>query len=315
MNLTRIQLPYMLTGVLAKPILKWAGGKSQLLEQIRKALPRELKMRQLTRYAEPFIGGGAVFFHIAQNFPVQQYYISDLNQELILLYKTIQRDVVALINQLGDIQERYYTLTSEQQEEFFYATRNTYNSKLHHVDFGNYSHDWIERSTQIIFLNRTCFNGLFRVNSKGEFNVPFGDYKNPRICDADNLRAVSAILQNTIIEFADFTVCDRFVDSQTFVYFDPPYRPISKTASFKAYSKHDFNDDEQRRLADFYRNLDARGAKLMLSNSDPQNENPDDKFFEEIYAGFNIRKVIAARNINSNGAKRGHIFELLITNY
>ena len=305
----------MRTTTTAKPILKWAGGKSQLLEQIAKHLPQEIFSKEITRYAEPFIGGGAVFFYVAQNFPLKKYYISDFNPELILLYLTIQQDVDRLIRQLDGIQDQYYSLSTSKQEEYFYATRSSYNEKIGTVKLGQFSKAWIERTAQIIFLNRTCFNGLFRVNSKGKFNVPFGDYKNPRICDADNLKAVAQILQNAIIENADFTGCEKFVNKQTFVYFDPPYRPLSKTANFNSYSKKDFNDEEQIRLSQFFAKLHAKDAKLMLSNSDPTNINPEDDFFERLYKHFNIQKVTASRIINSNASKRGTIFELLITNY
>jgi len=305
----------MSTTVTAKPILKWAGGKSQLLEQISNRLPKELYSGEITCYAEPFIGGGAVFLYIAKNFPLKKYYISDFNQELILMYLTIQQGVDKLIRQLAGVQDQYYALSLEKQEEYFYTTRSAYNAKISMVKLDQFSKAWIERTAQIIFLNRTCFNGLFRVNSKGEFNVPFGDYKNPRICDADNLRAVAQILQSATIENADFTGCEKFVNKQTFVYFDPPYRPLSKTANFKSYSKKDFNDEEQIRLAHFFARLHAKGARLMLSNSDPTNVNPNDVFFEQLYKDFNIQKVTASRIINSNASKRGNIFELLITNY
>jgi DNA adenine methylase len=301
--------------VTAKPVLKWAGGKSQLLEQIAAALPQDLKAGKIRRYVEPFIGGGAVFFYIAQNFSVDEFYISDVNEELILLYSTIQQDVDALTRLLSKIETQYLALNSEERREYFLKTRAKYNRQLSKVDSSVFSPDWVERAAQIIFLNRTCFNGLFRVNSKGEFNVPFGNYKNPRICDEANLRAVSQVFKTTEIRQADFTACEDLVSRDTFVYFDPPYRPISKTASFKSYSRFDFDDDEQTRLAEFYRQLDSKGAKLMLSNSDPQNQTPDDDFFEQLYKGLKINRVNATRMINSDASKRGAITELLITNY
>ena len=296
-----------------KPVLKWAGGKGQLIEQISNSLPKEIFSGDLSNYAEPFIGGGALFFHIAQSYPVKNYYISDFNHELILLYRTIQRSVEELIACLMEIQTAYYALNPNEQKDYFYKVRACHNGNR--ISLSKYSPQWIERSAQIIFLNRTCFNGLYRVNSKGAFNVPFGDYDNPKICDADNLRAASSVLQNTTVESGDFTECEKFVDRKTFVYFDPPYRPISKTASFKAYSKHVFNDAEQIRLAEFYRKLNAKGAKLMLSNSDPKNKNPNDNFFDDLYSGFNVQRVKASRMINSKASKRGPIYELLITNY
>lgn len=299
----------------AKPFLKWAGGKSQLLNQIETYLPSHLRQGAVLKYAEPFIGGGAVFFFIAEHFPIREFFISDMNQDLILAYKTIQADVEALIELLYNIQHEYFQMSPEQQKAYFYNVRTTFNKNRVNTGSSVLDYDPILRAAHLIFLNRTCFNGLYRVNSKGEFNVPFGSYNNPQICDEDNLRNVSKILEKTKIYYGDYTVCKSFVDHQTFVYFDPPYRPISKTASFNSYSKERFDDDEQMRLANFCRQINDVGAKLMVSNSDPHNENPHDDFFQETYAGFTIRKVNAKRAINSNGSKRGEITELLITNY
>ena len=298
----------------AKPFLKWAGGKSQLINQIETYLPPHLQQGTI-KYAEPFIGGGAVLFFMAKKFQPHEFFISDMNKDLILAYKTIQQDVETLIELLSDIQYEYFQMSPERQKAYFYDTRTSFNENRGQINFSVVNHDSIRRVTHLIFLNRTCFNGLYRVNSKGGFNVPFGSYKNPKICDAANLRGVSKILAKAHIHHGDFTTCRSFVDHQTFVYFDPPYRPISKTASFNSYSKKRFDDDEQIRLATFCRQINDAGAKFMLSNSDPHNENPHDDFFQEIYAGFTIRKVSAKRAINSNGAKRGEITELLVTNY
>lgn len=299
----------------AKPFLKWAGGKAQLIDQILRRLPDELKFGKIQRYVEPFIGGGALFFHIVQRYEVQECFISDVNEELILAYKSIQKDAENLIILLKAMERKYYRLSPSRQKEYFYAVRFQLNEKRPSMNFAEYDESWLERTAQIIFLNRTCFNGLFRVNSKGEFNVPFGKYKKPLICSEDNLRAVSELLQHTQIRLGDFTECEQFVDENTFVYFDPPYRPISKTASFTSYSKYDFDDAAQMRLASFYRLLDRKGAKLMLSNSDPKNENPRDQFFEDAYRDFHIERVKANRIINCNADKRGAINELLIMNY
>jgi DNA adenine methylase len=304
-----------LQNTVAKPVLKWAGGKGQLLNQIIEYLPKELKTGDITRYIEPFIGGGALFFFIAQNYAVKEFYISDSNIELVVLYTTIQQRTNDLIKVLDDTEKNYHALPMDKQKEFFYEVRDKYNRERSEINFDKFSAKWIDRAAQTIFINRTCFNGLFRVNSKGGFNVPCGDYKNPRICDKDNLSAVGEILKRTVIKYADFAECESFADKNAFVYFDPPYRPLSKTASFNAYSKAEFGDPEQVRLAEFYRLLDRRGTKLMLSNSDPKNTEPTNEFFDELYNGFDIKRVKASRNINSNGAKRGQIHELLITNY
>jgi DNA adenine methylase len=301
---------------IAKPFLKWAGGKGQLLKQIVSSLPVEIYTGKIKKYAEPFIGGGAVYFYIAQNFPsIERFCISDFNQELFLAYKTIQQDVEGVINCLKALDSDYRILEQSARKEFFYNQRLKFNKNLYNIDFANFQPDWIERVATIIFLNRTCFNGLFRVNSKGEFNVPFGDYKNPKICDEENLRAVSHLLQKAEIRCGDFSQTSDFVDEKTFVYFDPPYRPLNKTASFTAYSKSQFNDEEQIRLAKYYSSLTEKGAALMLSNSDPKNEDCNDSFFDNLYEKFRINRVNASRAINSDSSKRGKITELLITNY
>jgi DNA adenine methylase len=300
----------------AKPFLKWAGGKNQLLKKLTNYFPPELLNGQINKYAEPFIGGGALFFYIAQNFPnITNFYISDINQDLILIYQTIQNEVKNLIAFLENLEKQYYELNPENQKVFFYQLRSKLNNDHKYFDFSIFNESWIERVGTLIFLNRTCFNGLFRVNSRGEFNVPFGDYRNPKICDAENLIAVSNLLRKTKIECTDFLNSRDFIDETTFVYFDPPYRPISKTSSFTSYSKFQFGDNEQIRLANYYRVLNQNGAKLLLSNSDPKNENPEDHFFENIYDGFRIARIDAKRLINCDASKRGSIKELIIVNY
>ncbi len=308
--------PYMLANQeTAKPFLKWAGGKGQLLGQIRHHFPAELQEGKISKYAEPFIGGGAVFFLIANDFDVREFFISDMNEDLVLAYRTIQQQVENLIERLEKIKSRYLQLDRCGRKEYFYEARQSFNQSRAYSLYSASAPDEALHVARLIFLNRTCFNGLYRVNSRGDFNVPYGNYRNPRIYDEVNLRSVSRSLQNAEIHFGDFTACKRFVDEKTLVYLDPPYRPISKTASFNSFYKNPFDDDEQRRLALFYQELGCAGAKLMLSNSDPHNENPHDSFFEDLYAGFSIHKVLATRRINSNGAKRGPITELLIANY
>ncbi|RIK34406.1 MAG: modification methylase [Chloroflexi bacterium] len=299
----------------AKPFLKWAGGKTQLLEQMTAYFPPELSSKRITRYVEPFVGSGAMFFYVAQNYPAAEFFLLDVNKELVLAYQTIQQSVEAVICRLEHMRAEYVALPQEKKADQFYAVRDEFNRSRSAIDFDRYQTEWIERTAQIVFLNRTCFNGLFRVNARGDFNVPFGGYKNPQIANAENLRAVSRILQGAKIQCADFEGCERNVHDATFVYFDPPYRPISPTASFTSYARFEFGDKEQKRLAHFYRTLDERGAKLMLSNSDPKNENPDDHFFEALYKGFNIKRVRASRMINCDATKRGKINELLIMNY
>lgn len=300
----------------AKPFLKWAGGKGQLLEQIHRHFPSKINDYNV-QYIEPFIGSGAVFFEVANTFDLDRSFILDINEELILVYKTIQNHVEELIELLTKTQELYLKLSEEERKNYYYEMRSHFNltRDRNKINLQNYSKEWIERTTQFIFFNRTCFNGLWRVNSQGDFNVPMGRYKNPTICDRNNLRAVARILQKTDIHCGDFTDCEKWVDANTFIYFDPPYKPISKTSVFTAYSKQNFNDTEQLRLRDFFVKCDRKGAKLLLSNSDPKNEDPDNDFFETAYQGYRIERVKASRNINSNAQKRGQINEILIRNY
>ncbi len=301
----------------ARPFLKWAGGKRQLLNEFEDFFPEDLKKGKIENYIEPFIGSGAVFFHIASKYEVKNYFISDINADLILAYKVIKQDVESLIELLKEYQADYHSMDKNSQKMRYYEIRNKYNEKLRGFDYNTSSSDWVERSAQIIFLNRTCFNGLFRVNSKGEFNVPIGNYNNPTICDEENLFSVKELLQNTTIEWGDYTVCKKYVNENTFIYFDPPYLPISETSHFTAYSKESFGRKEQEELAKFYHELHKTGAKLMLSNSDPTNVNPDETFFNDKYRGDNIylNKVNASRMINSIKEKRGKIRELIIVNY
>jgi len=300
----------------AKPFLKWAGGKGQLLDKFKELYPKQLKQKKIKTYYEPFLGSGAVFFDIAQNYEIESAYLYDINEDLILTYKTIQRDVSKLLDFLYRYQKDYLKLDKRQRREFFYNQRNIYNLQRFNVSCDKYSEQWFLRAAQLIFLNRTCFNGLYRVNSKGEFNSPAGDYDNPTICDEQNLLAVHQVLQMAEIKKADFRqVITDLSHQSSFVYFDPPYRPISKTASFKSYSTQGFSDNEQIELSKLFKKLDEEGVHVMLSNSDPKNSNPDDNFFDDIYKGYNIVRVQAKRMINSVSSKRGEINEIVVTNY
>ncbi|NJL82360.1 MAG: Dam family site-specific DNA-(adenine-N6)-methyltransferase [Chloroflexaceae bacterium] len=284
---------------------------------IQANLPPELQTGRVTRYVEPFLGGGAVFFWFASLYldKIQEFFLADVNPELILIYQTLQSHSEPLIEHLTRIQADYLSLSQAQQKTFYYEVRSQLNAQRERINFKVFQEAWIERAAKLLFLNKTCFNGLFRVNSQGEFNVPQGKYKNPTICDADNLRNVAQLLQRAKICYCDFRNCEQWVNETTFVYFDPPYRPISKTASFTAYSQYNFDDVAQQRLADLFQRLDDKGARLMLSNSDPKNENPADNFFEIAYGNYTINRVEANRYINSNTQRRGKIHELLILNY
>ena len=289
--------------IAAKPFLKWAGGKGQLLAEIDRRLPAGLKTGEIDTYVEPFIGGGAVFFHIAQEYTdIKRHYLFDINQDLVNCFIEIKTNVDALIDELRSLEAAFLRKRSGRKS-FYYEIRGQFNA---------------DRSpAKLIFLNKNCYNGLYRVNRKDEFNVPFGDYKNPTICDEENLQNVSILLQKAKIICGDFTDSEKYIDNHTFVYFDPPYRPISPTASFTSYSKDSFSEEEQIRLAEFCKKIDAKGARFLLSNSDPKNEDPKDRFFEEHYKkfGFDIDRVKATRAINCKASSRGQINELVITNY
>ena len=293
---------------MAKPFLKWAGGKTQLLPEIALRLPDEFA-QNITTYVEPFLGGGAVFFYLQSKFKFENVYLSDINPELILCYTTIKNNVDSVIAELREIQNKYLGKKEEEREKMFYETRNNWNKEIGKKK--RTSKQRAVRTAQTIFLNRTCFNGLFRVNSKAEFNVPFGSYKNPRILDVDNLKSVSKALVGVTIEHRNYLDCEKEVkDSTVFVYFDPPYRPLDTTSNFTSYAKSGFNDADQLQLADLFSDLSNKGANLMLSNSDPH-----DDFFENAYKKFPISYVKASRNINSVGSKRGKVSEIIVTNY
>lgn len=296
--------------LLAKPFLKWAGGKTQLLKEIECRFPKGLKTGDIDIYVEPFIGGGAVFFFIAQNFEsIKHFYLFDVNQDLVRCYNTIKQNVDAVIAELDVLKHTFLAeRTSESRKEFFLAVRKEFNlEKSTHFSFAT--------AAKLIFLNKTCYNGLYRVNQSGYFNVPFGGYKNPKLYDFENLTAVSNLLQSADINCSDFEKSAKYITSRTFVYLDPPYRPLSTTASFTSYAKEDFTEHDQIRLAEFCKRIHKKGAKFLLSNSDPKNENPKDHFFEDRYKEFKIAMVKAARVINCKGSGRGQINELLITNY
>ena len=292
-----------------RPFLKWAGGKRQLLPTIEQHLPEGVRDGTITRYVEPFVGGGAVFFHLRQRYPLQEFHISDFNPDLVNAYVVIRDELDSLLDALQVIADEYLPLEHEKRSEVYYRVRDEYNATREDPPSA------AARAAQTIFLNRTCFNGLYRVNSKCEFNVPHGRYKNPPIRDAENLQSVSIALQGVTISCGSYEICEANIDDTTFVYMDPPYRPLPNTPSFTDYAeKSSFGDEDQRTLASFFAEMDSRGASLMLSNSDPKNTDPEDEFFDNLYSGFTIRRVLAKRAINSDGGGRGEITEILVTN-
>ena len=295
-----------MTETIAKPFVKWVGGKTQLLEEVKKSLPKNLKSQAGVTFVEPFVGGGAVMFWILQEYPnIERAIINDINAELICTYRVVKQDVLSLVEELEIIQSEYIPLDSNSRKEYYIAKRKTFNSR-------NISD--IETAALFIFLNRTCFNGLYRVNSKGEFNVPHGKYANPRICDRDNLLAASKVLQKVEILCGDFTQTEQYAGPDTIFYFDPPYKPITETSSFTSYAKDGFNDEDQIRLRDFCIRIAKHNAQFFASNSDPKENNKTDTFFDNIYCQFTIKRVSAARMINSNPDGRGAISEIMISN-
>ncbi|MDE6586265.1 MAG: DNA adenine methylase [Clostridia bacterium] len=290
-----------------KPFVKWVGGKSQLLNELEKMLPSDGE-KVLTKYVEPMVGGGALLFDILSKFDFEQIYIGDINAELINAYKAIKSNIDALISRLTEMQLLFLPKNQVERKEFYYSARDKFNALELNKDNST------EKAALFIFLNKTCFNGLYRVNRKGKFNVPMGTYKNPCICDKDNLRNISKALQNVEIVCGDYSLSKNIIDKESFVYLDPPYRPISQTSGFTSYNADLFDDKEQIRLAQFIDEINGTGAKIVLSNSDPQNINEEDTFFEELYKSYTIKKVEASRMINSKSDGRGKIKELLICN-
>jgi DNA adenine methylase len=273
-----------------RPFIKWVGGKRQLLQQFRdRGLypPNDFDPIMHT-YFEPFVGGGAVFFDLLP----KKAELSDLNNELVTTYNVIKNNVDDLISLLK---------THKYEKEHYLAVRAQDPNTLSDIEI----------AARFIFLNKTCFNGMYRVNSKGVFNVPFGAYANPVICDEENLRKVSMVLQAVTIRNQDYTVVLKRAKKRDFVYFDPPYYPVSKTASFTSYTANSFLETDQRALRDVFVELHERGCFVMLSNSDTH-------FIRKLYSGLvgvRVSKVYAGRAINSNAAKRGKISEVLVTNY
>lgn len=295
-----------------RPFIKWVGGKGQLLRQLEQQLPNELYDKEFT-YIEPFVGGGAMLFFMLQKFPnIRRVVINDINHNLTEAYKIIKMKPESLIHKLKHIEQQYLLITDNNEQHTYYLEmRRRFNEEeLNSID----------KTALLIFLNRTCFNGLYRENAKGKFNVPFGRYVNPTICNEDVIYADSELLNRYDVQIlcGDFKETAKQIDhfGLNFFYFDPPYRPLSTTSNFNSYVKEIFNDDSQRNLADFCRQLSKKeNIKWMLSNSDCSAKNPEDTFFEDIYNGFDIQRVYASRMVNANASKRGKLTELLIRNY
>lgn len=290
-----------------RPFVKWAGGKGRLLHEIRGLYPLGLG-EGITKYAEPFVGGGAVLCDILSRYRLDAVYIGDTNAELINAYRVIRDEPERLIALLMRLQGEYFPMDAGARAVYYYAARARYNRLIQSGGAED-----AQRAALFIFLNKTCFNGLHRVNRRGLFNVPMGAYQNPAICDGENLANLSRALNNVTIVCGDYRESAGFIDANTFVYFDPPYRPLPDTSSFTAYTESPFGDEQQRELARFVGMMSRRGAKVVVSNSDPKNSDGEDDFFDELYADHRIRRIGAARMINCDGKARGKVSELLIS--
>ncbi|MEM6450736.1 MAG: DNA adenine methylase [Cyanobacteria bacterium P01_D01_bin.105] len=269
---------------LARPFLKWAGGKARLIEQYKPFLPHSFD-----RYHEPFLGGGALFFHLAPRLKSEgkQAFLSDLNPELVNVYQCVRDHLEPLIQCLSEHEQAH-------SKEHYYTVRATLETEV------------VARAARFIYLNKTCFNGLYRENAKGLFNVPIGRYKKPRICAPELLRPASAALQIADISERAFPAVVSHVEGKgDFVYFDPPYYPLSETSKFTAYSRYRFAEDKQRELRDLVATLQGKGAYILASNSDCS-------FIRQLYDGFKVETIAAARSINSKASKRGKITEVLV---
>lgn len=297
----------------AKPIIKWVGGKTQLLNTINDNLPQNIS--HFNTYMEPFIGGAAVLFYIVPKLPnIKNVFINDLNYKLTNLYTVVKNKHLKLINQLKTIQEEYRK--SEDPKMFYYNTRDSFNI----YDMNMEPDADVLHAAEFIFLNKTCFNGLYRENSKGEFNVPWNKNVNVCICDEENIKAVHNFFVKYNVQISTGTYDEFFKDKEmymknAFVYMDPPYRPITKSAAFTSYTKSGFNDNNQKELKVWVDILNSNNAYCMLSNSDPKNYDVNDTFFDDLYSDYNIIRVNAKRSINSKGNGRGSITEILVKNY
>jgi len=294
--------------VKAKPFIKWVGGKSQLIEQLEAFLPADFEKRQNLTYIEPFVGGGAMLFHMLQAYKnIKRAIINDINPDLMTCYKTVRDQPNDLIRSLTAIQEDYYTVKDEEAKKKYYLRmRDRFNAK---------PSDPVENTTLFFFLNRTCFNGLYRVNKSGKFNVPCGRYVRPLICDSETILTDSKLLQQVDILTGDFEQTFEHINRETFFYFDPPYRPLSNTSSFNDYAKEAFNDTSQIRLKLFCDRLDKTNVSFMLSNSDCLGKDGKDSFFDDLFINYDVNRVWASRCVNANGAKRGKLTEILVRNY
>lgn len=291
----------------AKPFLKWAGGKSQIIHEIQKLLPKNFAISEYT-YIEPFVGSGAMLFWLLNNFQnINRAVINDINPDLINVYRVIASNPDKLLTVLHNMQKQYQAVEhcAEKKKAFYYNKRESFNLR---------NTDKITHAALFIFLNRTCYNGLYRVNKNNAFNVPIGSYKNPVICNSENIWAVHKALQGVEILCGDFETTLNFAGNNTLFYFDPPYKPLNSTSNFNSYSCNAFTDAEQIRLNNFCSKISRLGHYWILSNSDVKNSHNNNNFFDNLYSNYSIKRIAAKRNINVNPDKRGELSELLIFN-
>ena len=302
----------------AKPFLKWAGGKKQVVNFIDNHLPQKIKEKKvIDKYFEPFVGGGAVFFHLINNYEIKCVYLGDVNKELMLTYNVVKKDPESLISHLKSFSDDFLPLDTDERKEYYYNIRDEYNQDIEDFDYNSISDEHILRASQMIFLNKTCFNGLYRVNKDGKFNVPIGRYKKPLICDEINIMNVSKALKGVKLRCYDYNHSEKYIDDKSFVYLDPPYLPVKKD-SFTSYDSTGFGVAEQIGLSEYCKSIDRKNAKFILSNSHSED---NIEFFDEHYGLkldpplFNFDTIEVKRFINSDGSNRSSVKELLIYNY
>lgn len=279
--------------MIARPVVKWAGGKARLVSALVERMPS-----RIATFVEPFAGGAALFFALASEAPrrFDRAILADKNVDLVACYRALKGDVDALVARVAKYERDHLKLPQQQRAEHFYEVRK----QKPKTD--------VERGARLLFLNRTCFNGLWRVNASGQFNVPFGRYEKPKILDEEALRAAHVALQHATIQLADFEAVTKDLGPADFVYFDPPYVPVSRTANFTAYARDGFDLDDQKRLARLLFTLRERGVRAVLSNN-------DSPVTREIYEGLHVERVPMRRGINSDPTKRGFVDELLVMNF
>lgn len=295
-------------------LVKWAGGKKRLAPTIEQLAMTKVDFNEIDTYVEPFAGGASMFLYMVTKYHFKRQIISDFNPDLINVYRQVRDNPIDLVTRLQKIQQDYNCLSDSDEmsakKAFFYDIREQYNTELLSEDTQSLNH-----AVLFLFLNKADFNGLYRVNSKGLFNVPFGRRKKLNLYDHDNLMTIATLLKDTEILVGDYQNTAQYADKNTFFYLDPPYRPLTNSASFTSYTKSDFNDNSQKQLAEFAKKIANQGAHFALSNSDPHQSDPEDDFFDDLYASFDIKRIQASRMISATSRGRGNVSELLIVHW